>query len=220
MHPVELARLLQNLIRIGTVAEIDHGDPKADPPRPPRVRVQSGDLLTDWIPWLTGRAGQTRTWNPPTTGEQVVLVSPGGELRAAIALPAVYANANPAPVNDPNVTHWLMPDGAVIEYDHAAHHLRATLPGSASIDAKADVTVTTAAKLTATAAGGATINANVVINGNVTLNGNLTQPSGKTATLAGDVAFTGAVTSNGKDISASHKHDGVKSGGDQSGEVV
>ena len=212
MNPVELARLLQNVIRVGTVAEIDHAAA--------RIRVRTGDLLTDWIPWLVGRAGQTRTWNPPTTGEQVVLVSPGGELRAAIALPAVYANANPAPTNDPNVTHWLMPDGAVIEYDHASHHLQATLPGTATLDTKGDVTVTTAAKLTATAAGGATINANVVINGNVTLNGNLSQPSGKTATMAGDVAFQGAVTSNGKDISSSHTHDDVQRGSDKTGGVT
>ncbi|WP_110687022.1 phage baseplate assembly protein V [Salinicola aestuarinus] len=207
----ELARLLQNLIRIGTVAEIDHAAA--------RIRVRTGDLLTDWIPWLVDRAGQTRTWNPPTTGEQVVLVSPGGEMRAAIALPAVYANASPAPANDPNLTHWLMPDGAVIEYDHESHHLAATLPGSATLDAQGDVTVTTAAALTATATGGATINANVVINGNVTLNGNLSQPSGKSATIAGDVKFTGAVTSNGKNISASHTHDDVQRGNQTSGEV-
>ncbi|WP_110710530.1 phage baseplate assembly protein V [Salinicola sp. CR57] len=212
MNPVELARLLQNLIRVGVVAQVDHAAA--------RIRVRSGDLLTDWIPWLVGRAGQTRTWNPPTTGEQVVLVSPGGELRAAIALPAVYANANPAPVNAPNLTHWLMPDGAVIEYDHDASHLQATLPGTATLDAQADVTVTTAAALTATAAGGATINANVVINGNVTLNGNLSQPGGKTATMSGAVHFKGAVTSNGKDISSSHTHDGVQRGGDNTGGVT
>ncbi|MCX2525489.1 hypothetical protein [Larsenimonas rhizosphaerae] len=42
MHPVELARLLQNLIRLGTVAEVDHADVC--------VRVQCGELLTDWVP--------------------------------------------------------------------------------------------------------------------------------------------------------------------------
>ncbi|WP_083941907.1 phage baseplate assembly protein V [Salinicola socius] len=212
MNSVELVRLLNNLIRLGTVKEIDHAAA--------RVRVQSGDLLTDWIPWREQRAGQTRTWNPPTKGEQVVLLAPGGEMRGAVVLMGINSSNNPAPVNDPNLTHWLMPDGAVIEYDHEASHLRATLPGSASVDAQADVTVTTAAALTATAAGGATINANVVINGNVTLNGNLSQPSGKTATMAGDVKFTGAVTSNGKNISSSHTHEDVQRGNDVSGEVV
>jgi phage baseplate assembly protein V len=141
-------------------------------------------------------------------------------MRGAIVLPGTNSNTIPAPVNDPNLTYWEMPDGAVIQYDHEAHHLSATLPGSAAIDAQADVNVTTAAKLTATAKGGATINANTVINGNVTINGNLSQPSGKTATMSGSVHFKGAVTSNGKDISASHTHDRVERGSDVSGGVV
>ncbi|OHV11202.1 phage baseplate assembly protein V [Kushneria phosphatilytica] len=134
MNPVELARLLHNLIRLGTVAEIDHAAV--------RVRVQCGDLLTDWLPWQVDRAGATRSWNPPTVGEQVVLLAPGGELRAAIVLPSVNSDAYPVPVHDPNLTHWLMPDGAVIEYDHKAHHLRADLPGSASVAAPKGVKIT------------------------------------------------------------------------------
>jgi len=211
-NAAELLRLIHNLIRYGTIAEVDHAAA--------RVRVQSGNMLTGWLPWIEQRAGETRTWNPPTVGEQVMLFSPGGDPAVATVLTGIFSAVNPAPANDPNVTHWLMPDGAVIEYDHAAHHLRATLPGSAALDAQGDITVTTAAALSATAAGGATINANVVINGNLTLNGNFSQPSGQTATMAGDVKFTGAVTSNGKDISASHKHLGVRSGSDESGEVV
>ncbi|MCM2973501.1 phage baseplate assembly protein V [Larsenimonas suaedae] len=134
MHPVELARLLQNLIRLGNVAKVDHAAV--------RVRVQCGALLTDWVPWLEARAGATRSWNPPTVGEQVVLLSPGGELRGAVVLCAVNSNACPAPTNTPTLTHWRMPDGAVLEYDHDAHHLRADLPGSASITAPKGMIVT------------------------------------------------------------------------------
>ena len=133
MHPVELARLMQNMIRIGTIAEIDHAAA--------RVRVTTGDLLTEWLPWLESRAGQTRTWSPPTAGEQVLLLAPGGELAGAVVLSAVNSNAYPAPTDAPNLTHWLMPDGAVIEYDHAAKHLRADLPGSAAITAPKGVTI-------------------------------------------------------------------------------
>lgn len=142
MHPVELARLLHNLIRLGTIAEIDHGDAMAEPPRPARVRVTTGDLLTDWLMWLESRAGATRTWNPPTVGEQVLLLAPGGELAGAVVLGAINSNAHPALSDDPNLTRWDMPDGAVIEYDHAAKHLRASLPGSAAVTAPKGVTVT------------------------------------------------------------------------------
>ncbi|REC94881.1 phage baseplate assembly protein V [Kushneria indalinina] len=134
MNPVELARLMQNMIRLGTIAEIDHAAA--------RVRVTTGELLTDWLPWCETRAGQTRTWNPPTEGEQVLLLAPGGELAGAVVLGAINSNTHPAAIDDPNLTRWDMPDGAVIEYDHAGQHLRADLPGSAAITAPAGVTVT------------------------------------------------------------------------------
>ena len=211
-NAAELLRLIHNLIRLGTIAEVDH--------QAARVRVKSGDMLTTWLQWLTLRAGTTLDWDPPTIGEQVILFSPGGDPASGVALTGLFSTANPAPADAANLWRRVFPDGAVLEYDHKANHLRATLPGSASIDAQADVTVTTAAKLTATAKGGATINANTVINGNVTINGNLTQPSGNSATMAGSVAFTGSVTSNGHDISSSHRHSGVDTGGGTSGGVV
>lgn len=208
----ELERRLHNLIRIGRVAQIDHAHA--------RVRVRCDALLTQWLPWQAGRAGTTRVWNPPSVGEHVLLLSPGGNTLAAVALSALFSTGSPALRQSGDLWAIEMPDGAVIEYDHAASHLQATLPGTAVLDARGDVTVTTPAALTATAAAGATINANVTINGNLTLNGNLSQPSGKTASIAGDVALTGAVTSNGKDISADHRHSGVESGRDDTGSVI
>lgn len=149
-----------------------------------------------------------------------MLFSPGGDPAAGVALVGLFSNTHPAPASAANLWRRVMPDGAVLEYDHASHHLQASLPGTAKLDAQGGVTVTTAAKLTATAAGGATVNANTVINGNLTLNGNFSQPAGQTATMAGDVAFTGAVTSNGKDISSGHKHSDVQPGDGLSGGVV
>ncbi|MFM9269976.1 phage baseplate assembly protein V [Halomonas elongata] len=206
-HPLhgaaELLRLIHNIARLGTIAAVDHGRA--------RVRVRAGELLTTWLPWVEQRAGTTRTWNPPTEGEQVLLISPGGDPAAAVAITGLYRQAHPAPSASGDVWHTVMPDGAVIEYDHAASHLQATLPGSATLEAQGAVTIT--------AAGGATVNANTVINGNLTLNGNFSQPGGQSASIAADVAFTGAVTSNGKDISSHHSHTDVQRGDDISGGV-
>lgn len=149
----ELLRLINNLIKTGTIAEIDHEGP--------RVRVRSGDLLTNWIPWCERRAGATRDWDPPTIGEQVILLSPGGDPASAVVLCSINSAANPPPVNAANLTHRLYPDGAVIEYDHEAHHLRAVLPGSAEVTADGAVSVTaqgaidieSAADISITAAG-------------------------------------------------------------------
>ncbi|WP_331275291.1 MULTISPECIES: hypothetical protein [Pseudomonas] len=46
-----LSRLIENLIRPGTIAVVDHGSLLDT--RHARVRVQSGELLTGWLPWPT-----------------------------------------------------------------------------------------------------------------------------------------------------------------------
>ncbi|MET3516472.1 phage baseplate assembly protein V, partial [Pseudacidovorax sp. 1753] len=70
----DVLRKLENLVRTGTIAEVRHELPGA------LVRVQIGKNLTDWRPYHDLRAGNTRTWNPPTVGEQVTLLSPDGDL--------------------------------------------------------------------------------------------------------------------------------------------
>jgi len=190
MNTVELTRLLHNLIRLGTIAEVDHAAA--------RVRVQSGELLTDWLPWFERRAGTTRDWDPPTKGEQVMVFSPGGDPRAGIVLTGIFSDAHPAPANSGDVWRRIMPDGAALEYDHQTSHLQATLPGSATLDTQGDVSVSTAAALTATAAGGATINADTTINGTLAVVG-------------------GSVTHNGTDIGNTHTHGGVASGPSKTG---
>ena len=51
----ELKRLIANSIRIGAIAEVDHGNPDAAPPKPPRVQV-IGELTTGWLHWIESRA--------------------------------------------------------------------------------------------------------------------------------------------------------------------
>lgn len=68
----ELQRKLANIVRIGLVKEIDYEKAK--------VRVKIGEFLTDWLPWITERAGKDTSWAPPDIDEQVVVLSPFGEL--------------------------------------------------------------------------------------------------------------------------------------------
>ncbi|HAZ7306239.1 TPA: phage baseplate assembly protein V [Escherichia coli] len=69
-------RLITNLIRTGVVTEVDRENWLC--------RVKTGDLETNWINWLTLRAGKSRTWWKPSVGEQVVLFSLGGNLESDI----------------------------------------------------------------------------------------------------------------------------------------
>jgi len=151
MNIVELTRLLHNLIRLGTISEVDHAAA--------RVRVQSGELLTDWLPWIEGRAGTTRDWDPPTVGEQVVVFSPGGDPAAGVVLTGIYRQAHPAPSSDPNVIGRWLPDGSRIEYDHAAHRLLIRCVGDIHLEVDGDLTANVGGDMKATVAGVATVDA-------------------------------------------------------------
>ena len=50
--PLEILRRLENLVRLGTIAEVRHA-------KPARVRVNTGELLPTWGPWIDQRAGET-----------------------------------------------------------------------------------------------------------------------------------------------------------------
>ena len=114
-----LSRLLENLIRFGTIAETQM--------RPPRVRVKTGGVLTAWLPWIALRAGADTDWDPPTVDEQVILFSPSGQLANGIALTGIYSTANPANGEREGLHRRTYRDGTVIEYDSVAHHLNAVL---------------------------------------------------------------------------------------------
>ena len=111
----EIARRLANVVRIGTVAQLDL--PNA------RLRASYGiddagrPVLTGWLPWLTARAGADRSWWAPTAGEQVILLAPSGDLAQAAALPAIYSDAAPAPSDDAGKYRIDFADGGYIEHD-------------------------------------------------------------------------------------------------------
>ncbi|MDY7559741.1 phage baseplate assembly protein V [Pseudomonas sp. 10B1] len=113
-----IARMLENLIRFGTIAEVQMV--------PPRVRVKTGDLLTGWLPWLALRAGADVDWDPPTVNEQVLLLSPSGQLANGVVVTGVYCNAIPANGDRGGLHRRTYRDGTVIEYDSNAHHLKRT----------------------------------------------------------------------------------------------
>lgn len=86
MH-AETARLLHNLIRIGTVAAVDHARQ--------RCRVTSGGNITNWLPWLAPRASAAHVWWPLSVGEQCVVLCPGGDPSCGIALPGIFSDECP-----------------------------------------------------------------------------------------------------------------------------
>ena len=134
----ELERRLSNTIRPGTVLEADYA--KA------RLRVTMGDNTSAWLPWLTSRAGEDRTWHAPEVGEQVIVIAPGGELSAGYVMPGgVYKNDYPANGDKAEISRTTYKDGAILEYDREAHtHLLQLPEGSATVkvgdDAQTEIT--------------------------------------------------------------------------------
>jgi phage baseplate assembly protein V len=135
MNTTDLLRRLENLIRLGTIAAVDH--------QAARCTVSTGGLTVPGLPWLAARAGSSLDWDPPTVGEQCILFSPSGEPALGVVLVGLYSQQRPAPANSADLRRRTYPDGAVIEYDHAAQALTATLPagGTAKLTAPGGVTI-------------------------------------------------------------------------------
>lgn len=120
MNIADVIRRIENLIRPGVIAEVQH--------TPLRVRVATGGLLTGWLMVFAQRAGEDREWDPPSVNEQCLVFCPSGNPEQAFALVGLYGDDFPAPDDSPARHRRAYRDGAVIEYDTATHALRAELP--------------------------------------------------------------------------------------------
>ncbi|ACS80183.1 phage baseplate assembly protein V [Maridesulfovibrio salexigens] len=129
----ETDRRLANVIRIGTVAEADY--------QKARVRVAFGTAVSDWLPWITFRAGGDHTWWAPEVGEQVVVLSPSGETSGGVVLGAMFSTNHPAPADRPTIHRTTYEDGAILEYDRENHILHAYIPGFEQREIDKDMSV-------------------------------------------------------------------------------
>ncbi|MGY3912501.1 phage baseplate assembly protein V [Aeromonas piscicola] len=133
LTPTELQRLIDNLIRIGTVTAVRSGE----------CRVKTGDLITNWRPYITERAGNNRTRHRLSIGEQVMLLSVSGDLRNAYIVGPIHCAAFPEPLSDddnPDLDRTEYSDGAIIEYNPQTGELNATGIMAAKIKASVSVT--------------------------------------------------------------------------------
>ncbi|WP_086873353.1 phage baseplate assembly protein V [Kosakonia pseudosacchari] len=197
----ELARAIRNMVRTGFVVETDLNAG--------RCRVQTGGIITDWLQWLTQRAGRARTWWAPSVGEQVLILAVGGELDTAFVLPGIFSDENPAPSASADALHIAFPDGAVIEYEPETSAL--TVSGIKTADVTASESLTATAPLvTVKASTRITLDTPEVVCTNKLITGSLEVQKG--GTMRGDIEHSGgALSSNGK-VLHTHKHPGDSGG--------
>ena len=146
----DLAKRLSNIIRIGTIFEINVQTAKA--------RVKIGELETDFLPWANANSGSNNSWNPPEVDEQVIILSPSGDLSQAVILPSLYKNN--ASDSDQNIKSITYQDGSKISFNVSS--------GTLDLDLKGDVAIKVV--------GNANIegdNINITGSSNITLDGNV-----------------------------------------------
>ncbi|MBS1206492.1 MAG: baseplate assembly protein [Proteobacteria bacterium] len=197
----ELARTLRNMIRTGVIVDtdLDAG----------RCRVQTGGNITDWLQWLTQRAGHSRTWWAPSVGEQVLILAVGGELDTAFVLPGIFADDHPAPSASADALHIAFPDGAVIEYEPATSALTVSGIRTADVTASESLTATVPVVLVK-ASSRITLDTPEVVCTNRLITGTLEVQKG--GTMSGNISHSGgALSSNGK-VLHTHQHPGDSGG--------
>ena len=226
MDLVELSRLVENLLRIGTIHSVDHATC--------RVRVQTGNITTDWLRWLETRAGNTTTWNPPTVGEQCIILSPSGEIAQGIVLYGAPSQVIDTPSHDENKHVTRYPDGTVLTYDHAAGLHKASYPDGAEISyhhpsshlqaVGIDTALVQAAESITLDTPLTHITGQCIIEDLLTYNNGLAGIGGTHGSvIQGNINHNGTHTQTGGNLSSNgkvlhtHTHTGVQTGGSNTG---
>lgn len=130
-HTSQLTRLLHNLIRTGTIAEIDNSKQ--------RLRIQSGDLLTGWIDWPAEIGGNYRRWRPLRIGQQVTIACPSGDPNNAVIIAMSYDDNNQPPNTAADADVILFDDGSRIEHRDGVINIHSS--GSLNISADGGITI-------------------------------------------------------------------------------
>lgn len=147
----ELARRVANLVRIGTVSEVDTDAARA--------RIAIGEALTGWLPWMTARAGEDRTWWAPSASEQVMVFAPSGDLAQAVVLPALYGPAGQPPASGAGTHRTEYADGSFVEHNPEQGVVKVHVEGDAVLDVTGDMSVQVGGDLTADVEGAAEVTA-------------------------------------------------------------
>lgn len=204
----EILRLLRNLVRIGTVAEVDLDQALC--------RVATGDNTTGWLNWLTLRAGQSRSWWAPSEGEQVLILSLGGELDTAFVLPGIFSDDFPPPSASADGLYIAFPDGATLHYEPESGELQADGVKTAVINASESINAT-APTITCAASVKILLDTPEVECTNNLTTGTLNVKKG--GQMSGNIDHSGGKFSSNGVVVDDHDHGGVLRGGDYTEEI-
>lgn len=217
LHVPDMDRRIADMVRVGTVSELDYSDKRA-----PRVKVKYGKNTTGWIPWAAVRAGRARTWEPLKVGEQVLIASPSGDLAQGVIVGSINYNDREAPASGAHetVTEW---DGGIKQsVDDDANTYTLEVPaggkitlkcGGTTLELSNDETKLTTPLFTVDSPD-SVFTGKVLVKKLLSFIGGLfgTNSSGATATIKGNIEHDeGYLRSNGVTVHT-HTHHGVQPG--------
>jgi phage baseplate assembly protein V len=182
----ELQRKTANLIMAGTIAEVDAG--KA------RAKVKIGGLLTAPLPWLSPRMGSRRDWNPPKTGEQVLVVCHNGDPAQGFIVASIGSSANPNPSANPRIFKTVFDDGTFVQIDLDTHEMSVGCAGDISVTADGKVKVVTAKSAEVQAVGNIKVDSLASIKATAAMSAEVAAPVIK---LTGAVEIIGTLSVSG-----------------------
>lgn len=207
---------MNNIVRSGRVEAVN--------PSLARCRIRTGELLTDWLPWLTLAAGggnQARHWRVPAIHEECLLLAPGGDLAQAIALPGLFCEDMPPNADSPDIERHDFSATDYWQHDRAAGELIFDIASSLTLKV-GDSTLTLMPGGTKLTTPSLTVDSpqsdfsgNVAIAGGISVGGG---GSGGTSSINGNFNIGGGqLTHNGVNVSSTHTHQGVhgQTGGPQ-----
>ncbi|MFT4091322.1 MAG: phage baseplate assembly protein V [Asticcacaulis sp.] len=140
----EILALIGDLIRLGRIEAIEGA----------RVVVRVGDVLSPPLRWVNAAGSVFSLWMPPSEGEQVVVLSPEGDITGAIVICGLYSDDNPPPADGLKI-HLKTPAGT-FQFDAETGVLTIDITGDADV---------TATKVN--------VNCDLMVNGKITATGEI-----------------------------------------------
>lgn len=205
--PTEQLRMMANIVRTGRVEAVN--------PSIARCRIRTGELLTDWLPWLVlaaGGAGQTRHWRVPAIHEECLLLAPGGDLAQAIAIPGLFCEDMPQNAGAEDLERHDFSGSEYWEHNRAEGALVFNIANSIALQV-GDSTLTITPDGTTLKTSLHTVDSPMTkFMGNVSIAGGLgvegVGEGGGTSRIGGNFEIVGdKLTHNGHNIDGLHKHD-------------
>ena len=196
---------MSNIVRTGRVEAVN--------PSIARCRIRTGQLLTDWLPWLTlaaGGAGQARHWRTPAVNEECVLLAPGGDLAQALVLPGLFCADMPQNAAAGDVERHDFSGTDFWEHNGGEGALVFEIANCIQLKVGASLLTITPDGTTLQTPHYAVDSPQSEFAGNVSIAGGISVEgggSGGTSTITGNFNLSGGqLTHNGVNVSSTHTH--------------